>query len=317
MQRNTEGREPSAPGEKPSSARLPSGLRLLCICRQEPGWTGLTLQLDRLGCREPRFRWCGTQAAAAAVLHEEGFDAIIIGEPDPADTDPVVFIEALRLSGCDDPIVLLSPRSDDAWLLRCSELDVELLPAAAGWDSRALAHWMQRAVLRTHLARDQQRLRLSERRLQEQDRERSDEVVRRLQQMAARAAEAEPAPAEVIDRIRPLYRELLRTAALVGHDRLDAPVRQLVDECRAAGLSPCDTLRLHADSLAQLVHGLGNRSVRHIQSQADLLALDVLVQYAEALCARRRAVSLRSGLADYGLNLLEAGTLPPRSTPGE
>ena len=48
-----------------------------------------------------------------------------------------------------------------------------------------------------------------------------------------------------------------------------------------AGVSADRALALHLGALAELVRGLGNRSVRHVMIRADLLGLEVLMHMAE------------------------------------
>jgi hypothetical protein len=56
---------------------------------------------------------------------------------------------------------------------------------------------------------------------------------------------------------------------------------ELAEMLATARATAPQTMRLHVQVLEELVHGLGNRSARHVLSRADLLLLDVLVHLAE------------------------------------
>jgi hypothetical protein len=83
----------------------------------------------------------------------------------------VTLLRAIRASGCDDPVVLLSSSVDDALVLEAESHQAELLVSTALWNSRALSTVVSRAVSRVRLAREHHRLSVSERRrsLRERD----------------------------------------------------------------------------------------------------------------------------------------------------
>ena len=60
----------------------------------------------------------------------------------------------------------------------------------------------------------------------------------------------------------------------------------LADLLATAGVTPQQTMLLHLEVLEQLIHGLGNRSARHVMSRADLLVLEVMVHLAEGYRTR-------------------------------
>ena len=89
-------------------------------------------------------------------------------------------------------------------------------------------------------------------------------------------------PGELIDH----YRELLRTYVIMGSGNLARELRHLAELLGIAGLSARQTLQLHLHVLAELIHGLGSRSTRHVMNRADLLALEVLLHVGDGY--RRR-----------------------------
>ena len=56
----------------------------------------------------------------------------------------------------------------------------------------------------------------------------------------------------------------------------------------AAGLTPAQGMQLHLHVLEELVHGLGERSTRHVMTRADLLVMELMMHLAEAYRQRYR-----------------------------
>lgn len=290
-------------GERAERRPLSDSLRLLCICRQEPSWTGLALQLDRLGCTAPRFQWCSSQARAATLLRDESFDVILVGEPSEGDSDPIVFIQAIREAGTDEPILVVSPRADDAWLLRCGELNLETLTASSGWESRALAVWIRRAIERAEVDRDYQRLQLVERRQLSENREGTELIAEQWRQVFTVNDDSPPSRA-VDAALTTAYGELLRTYAFLGAGRLRDELDALARRIEMGNLTAADILRLHCGCLKTLLSGCGSRSVRHLQQNGDLFAVEVLTRVADGYRSR----SALRGIGDHGIDLLHAAT---------
>ena len=112
-----------------STAGLPSRLRLLCVSPVEPSWVSLSLLLDAERCHQPQFRWVSTSSEALALLRDESFDCILVSDrlhsmsldtPTESQIDVLSLVRAIRASGCDDPIVLISTRLDEErWARLC------------------------------------------------------------------------------------------------------------------------------------------------------------------------------------------------------
>ena len=167
--------------------------------------------------------------------------------------------------------------------------------------TRNLIWVIAQAVQRHQLIRDNQRLLAAEQaRLQREH----DEAACLLQQQRSlvqgndtqshddgELLPIECLPAELIDH----YRELLRTYVIMGSGNLTRELRHLAELLGIAGFSARQTLQLHLHVLAELIHGLGSRSTRHVMNRADLLALEVLLHVGDGYrrryqerCTRRR-----------------------------
>ena len=83
------------------------------------------------------------------------------------------------------------------------------------------------------------------------------------------------------DELAKRYRELLRAYVIMGTGNLTDELSALVGLLASAGVTARQTMQLHVDVLEELIHGLGNRSTRHVMNRADLLVLELMIQLAE------------------------------------
>ena len=294
---------------------LPSRLRLLCVCPQEPSWIGLNLQLDGEGCVEPQYRWLSDVHNALAMLRKESFDCILLSDERQNGTvagalkyDPLAIIRAIRASGCDDPIIYITAHCDDnIWNQICRH-DCELLVTANSWDSLSLVPMIKRAMGRIELSRENHRLSVANHRRLIRERDEAEQLLNHQRQMIeelqaliddsreARSSAAEnqltkndqpstqqheipsfALPQEVAD----YYHELLRNYVIMGSGSLGAEIAQLAELLALASLTPKHVLAIHLEHVELLVKGLGRRSTRHVMARADLLALEVMIHLAE------------------------------------
>ena len=86
--------------------------------------------------------------------------------------------------------------------------------------------------------------------------------------------------------LRDHYRDLLRAHVMMGTGNMRREITLLADLLANLDVRSDAALRLHTDTLAELIRGLGNRSARHVMSRADLLGMELLV-YLTAAYRRR------------------------------
>jgi hypothetical protein len=167
---------------------LPPRLRLLCISPTEPSWVNLTLQLDAQDCHEPQFRWVSTSQEALTLLRGESFDCVLIADVrDENDKSlpehALALLRAIRASGCDDPIVLVTPGiPDNAWDL-IYDKNCELLVTPSQWESVALVPVIKHAVSRVELLRENHRLSISNHRRLVRERDEAEHLLRQQRQI--------------------------------------------------------------------------------------------------------------------------------------
>jgi hypothetical protein len=286
-------------------------LRLLWIGAREPSWVGLALRLDADGCLEPRFRWAATPSDALAVMRDENFDCLLISDctttrsPTPLD-DPELLLQAIRGSGCDDPIIFITSRIDDQRCARLCAFSCDVLVTANSCDSPALLPLIRRAVANAERVRENHRLSVIHQRRLVRER---DEAEHLLQQQRSfiekldspfpsrvencRQSGDEPdypiscdSPAsapqiELPEETKDFYHELLRAYVIMGSGSLGSEIAGFSKLIVTAGMSPRRALQFHLECVESLVRDLGNRSARHVMARADLLALELMVHVGE------------------------------------
>jgi DNA-binding NarL/FixJ family response regulator len=302
------------------TAGLPSRLRLLCVCPVEPSWVSLSLILDAERCHQPQFRWVSTSSEALALLRNESFDCVLVSDrlhsasldaPTESQFNVLSLVRAIRASGCDDPIVLITTHVDEDRWARLCECECEILITSNLWESIAIIPVIKRAFTRVGLLRDNHRMEIADHRRLVRDRDEADslltqqrQIIRELEALAQGAVQMnEPeqatsssqnspndqlsrTPFPLPDEINDYYQELLRTYVIMGSGSLGNEITKLAELISAAGLSPRETLQLHLERLETLVRGLGSRSTRHVMARADLLALELMMHLGE--CYQRQ-----------------------------
>lgn len=311
----------------PPSSGLPPEFRLLCVGPTEPDWIGLTLQLDAVGCNDPKFKWVSSASEAMTVLRNENFDCIVI-ECWPTNLDDVRWdapdlVHAIRSSGCSDPIVLLTRQPDDGLTVEACSSHCEILVSSALWSSRALVNVIQQSIRLVETAQQNHHHAVANHRRLVRERDEADHLLRQQRDIiseleAITQGAVKPSSDETEDlstnnagnhlaarttrtlqipaKIKTYYHELLRTYVIMGSGSLGGEISQLASVLAEVGLSPRDTLSLHLEQVEHLVSGLGNRSSRHVMSRADLLALELVIHIGE--CYQQAAADQNAGQHD-------------------
>lgn len=321
---------PNEPESACSESGFPARLRLLCIGALEPSCVNLSFQLEALGCAGLALRWVPTAAEALTLLRESNFDCMIVQETPLAPggvcgAESLALLQAIRASGCDDPVVIVTAAiSDEMWDAACAD-NAEILVTPYELESRALVPMIRRAMERVDMVRENRRLDLADRRRLNRERDEAERLLNQQRQIILdfellSQPEEEPAEDEVTVSIplaragtpavpnatRPTlpaeineyYQELLRIYVIMGSGNLGGEIAKLAELLTSAGLSPRQTLEVHLERVEVLVRGLGNRSARHVLARADLLALELMIHLAECHQRRAAAPSVESPLSN-------------------
>ena len=238
-------------------------------------------------------------AAAAGLtrLRDETFDAVLVSH-EPGELDALDLIEGYRAGGADDPIVVLGAQSEQEMAVLCYEVGADGYVCVHTTTTRNLIWVVARAIERHHLLRDNERLNLAE---QTRLAREHDEAGHRLRQQRALLGEVERLRGEClsspgladVDSFLPAeliahYRELLRTYVIMGSGNLVSELKPLAALLVSVGLTSAQAMRLHLHVLEELLHGLGERSTRHVITRADLLVMELTMHLAEGYRERYR-----------------------------
>jgi DNA-binding response OmpR family regulator len=270
--------------------RLPARMRVLYIATRHRtgGWLAEAFAAD--SASRVMLEEAVGMGAGLARLRDEVFDAVLVSH-EADELNALDMIEGYRTGGADDPIIVLGTQSEQEMAALCYEVGADAYVCVHTATTRNLIWVIAQAVERRQLVRNNQRLIAAEQaRLQREH----DEAACLVQQQRSLVQDHDPQavddellpidclPTELIDH----YRELLRTYVIMGSGNLTHELHHLAEMLGIAGLSARQTLQLHLDVLAELIHGLGSRSTRHVMNRADLLALEILLHVGESY--RRR-----------------------------
>ncbi|QDT92045.1 hypothetical protein [Gimesia algae] len=286
---------------------IPSGFKVLFISEKRPVWVGLALRLDAIGCSEPRFEWVSTAEEALTQLRNDSYDCLLIEVDAVLKQSRLELLNAIRISGCHEPVVLLLSVPDDQVTLAACENQAEILVSSTLWESPALLSVMRRALLIQQLSEENHQLQVEKHRRLIRERDEAERLlnqqrsmVEELQSLVYPDAFCEPQsdsaqavtsdlresdrPAELPQipfEVRDYYHELLRTYVIMGAGSLKDEIVQIAELLAAADLTPPQVLEFHLQCVELIIKGLGNRSSRHVMSRADLLALEMMVHLGE------------------------------------
>lgn len=267
-------------------------LRLLCVSPEEPSWIAITMQLGGSGVEEPQFRWSSTPQEALTILRCEIFDAVLIVMSEAAgghefDSSRVTrLLEAMRTSGHDEPVVLVTDAlSGEEWAV-CTRLDCDIVASPDSWEAPALVPAVLRAVKRRELSRSLRRLEAANRKYTGRETHESERFLNHLKQIltdqillknSASPPQRNPIPEE----LSALYRQLLRTFCMMGDGGLSAELTQLAEVLSSARISPVEILDLHVRETRELVTRLGNRGAIRMLLRADLMMIELMMIVGE------------------------------------
>jgi hypothetical protein len=225
-------------------------------------------------------------------LRDEVFDAILVSH-EPGELDALDLVEGYRTGGAEEPIVVLGTAAEPEMAVLCYEVGADGYVCVPTGTTRNLIWVVARAVQQHHLLHENRRFHQAE---QTRLAREQDEARRLLQEQRAAVEEFRPGPlrrhgrpaaglAEPAVALPPEltahYRELLRIYVIMGSGNLADELRRLANLLVAAGITARQTARMHLEVVAEMIHGLGARSSRHIMTRADLLILEVMMHLGE------------------------------------
>jgi hypothetical protein len=225
-------------------------------------------------------------------LRDEIFDAVLVCHQ-PGQLDALELVQAVRGSGNDEAVVVLGSSPVEEMDAVCYEAGADGYLCVHSASTRSLTWTIARAAERAMLLRVNRQLAEAERQRLEADHQAATRLLDEQRDILDKAAvetlagqtasgQHGPLPADLLTH----YRELLRAHAMMGSGVLRNQLHDLAEMLCGARFSSQQALALHLEALTDVVRSLGNRSARHVINRANVMALDLLVQLAEAY--RRR-----------------------------
>lgn len=286
---------------------IPPGFKVLFISEVRPVWVSLALRLDATGCSEPRFEWVSTAEEALTQLRKDSFDCLLIQFDEVLKKSRLELLNAIRISGCHEPVVLLLSHPDDQVTLAACENQAEILVSPAMWESPALLSVVRRALFVQQLTEENHQLQVDKHRRLIRERDEAErllnqqrsiveelqtlvypDTINEIQSETAGDKQSDPRKSDAAAElpripfeVRDYYHELLRTYVIMGAGSLKDEILQIAELLAAVDLTPPQVLEFHLECVELIVKGLGNRSSRHVMSRADLLALEMMVHLGE------------------------------------
>ncbi len=281
---------------------LPPRLRVLYVTT--PSRTGAWLAEAFAGdsACEVQLEEAHGATAGFEQLREVLFDAVLVSHQ-PGQLDALAFVDGLRAGGAEEPLLVLGQPSEQEMSALCYEAGADGYICVNTATTRCVLWIVARATERHQLIRENRRLQQAERHRQQFEQHEAEHLLSEQRGLARdsqgpcdaddgesktaisaglgdRIANAPETP-KLAGPLREHYREMLRAHVIMGSGNLAAEMGELAEMLATARATAPQTMQLHVQVLEELVHGLGNRSARHVLSRADLLLLDVLVHLAE------------------------------------
>jgi DNA-binding NarL/FixJ family response regulator len=272
--------------------RLPPRMRALYIATRQRtgGWLAEAFATDSAS-RVVLEEAVGTTAGLAR-LRDELFDAILVSH-EPGELDALDLIEGYRAGGADEPIIVLGTQSEQEMAALCYEVGADGYVCVHTTTTRNLIWVVARAIQRSQILRENQRLTQAEQNRLQRERDEADRLLYQQRSLLLHShvegdgAKDGQLPLQFLPtELTTHYRELLRTYVIMGSGNLSDELKCLAELLVTAGLTARQTLQIHLTVLEELIHGLGQRSARHVMNRSDLLAMEILLHLGEGY--RRR-----------------------------
>ena len=306
----------SVPRSQPPCVALPPRMRVLYVTSYQR--TGSWLADALASQRESKVLLEEAVGGAAGMerLRDELFDAVLISH-DPPELDGLDLVEGIRTGGGDEPLILLGAASEQEMIAPAFQAGASDYVCAGASSSRMLIWTVARAIERTHIARENQRLLESGRQRIAQEHEEASRLLAQQRTLLGNLEalcrlhdleSASDSPAASLQRetiysargvtprlmaqLTEHYTELLRAYVIMGSGNLAEELGVLAELLASAGVPARQVMLMHLDVLDDVMRGLGSRSARHVLNRANLLVLEVMLYLAEGY--RRRLHETRN-----------------------
>ncbi len=247
-------------------------------------------------CRQIQLYCIQGGAGAMASLRERNLELVLLGH-EPGHLDAPAIVQAMRLSGAEEPVVVLGRESAPEMAVCCFEAGADDYLCVQSATVEMLLWSIRRAVARAQLVQQNRLLQQQRQQALEQEQvqaagrlEHHDRLVRHLQcQDAQGLQETTGGPGvswglgalvPLPESLQAFYLDLLRAFVVMGCGSLQQEVEQLAVALGRLALPVPRVIQLHRHALQTLLRGRGNRSCRHLLARADMLLVELLAHLA-------------------------------------
>jgi CheY-like chemotaxis protein len=236
---------------------------------------------------------------AFARLREDTYDVVLVQHA-PPELDAVELVEAHRLSGADDPLVVLGRRAENLLAPLCYEVGADAYLRCGAATARQLLWTIARAIEWHATKRESTRLIELDRKRVRLEHSEAERLLEQQRMLVSGLEELSPSnnsndagglsacPTADVDSTLDVpaslvagYHDLLRAHVIMGAGSQTSETALLVDSLAALGMSASRLMQLHVHVLEEMLRGLGGRSGRHVMARADLLVLELMAQLVE------------------------------------
>ena len=275
--------------------QLPGKLRVAYVCgpAEVGAWLAQGLQQH---CPQIKLLQVQGGAGALASLRESNLELVLLGH-EPGHLDAPSMLQAMRLSGAEEPVVVLGRESAPEMATCCFEAGADDYLCVHSATVEMLLWSIRRAVARTllvqqnrHLEQQHQQALQLEQAQAAKCLEHHDQLIQHLHAQDAQGGHPVfcgggvswglGALVPLPESLQAFYRDLLRTFVVMGCGSLQEEVSQLAAALGRLGLPVPRVIQLHRQALQGLLRGRGNRSCRHLLARADMLLVELLAHLA-------------------------------------
>ena len=275
---------------------LPPVLRVAYVCGpSEVGlWLaqGLEQHYQRL-----KLHLIRDGAGAVGQLRKMDLEVVVLGH-EPGHLEASRLLQALRLGGTEEPMVVLGRESEPEMAVVCLESGADEYICVQNATVEMLWWSIRRAVARAQLVRQNRRLVQQQQQARQQEQSQAAgrldhyaQLTEQLLRQDIRPLSGDASATAAVgwglgtlmplpDSLQTFYLDLLRTFVVMGCGSLQQEIEQLAGALGRLQLPVSRVVQLHRQALETLLRGRGNRSCRHVLARADMLLIELLARLA-------------------------------------
>ncbi len=275
---------------------MPPTVRIAYVCGpgEVGGWLAQGMQQH---CPAITLHVIRQVTGAVAQLREMNLEVVLLGH-EPGRLDAPKLLQALRLGGTEEPVVVLGRESPPEMAVVCLEAGADDYLCVHSATVEMLLWSIRRAVARARLVEQNRQLQQYQQQTRQQERAQAQSRLEHYAQLTDQLFQHDAQPlagtcgngsgmgwglgtlVPLPESLRAYYLDLLRTFVVMGCGSLQQELEQLAVALGRLQLPISRVIELHRHALEKLLQGRGNRSCRHLLARADTLLIELLARLA-------------------------------------